>query len=181
MKRLIYWCNFLYLFSLSLWVSGMFLLGILVEVIVRIKLREQPEIASAVMNKIMDIFNVRIIYTCIAVILVTEAIKFCVGRYGSIGFREPVFTKKRHSREVALVIMIALALYIGSVLRPQMHNMDQQKKADPANQKLQIQFDRYHSRLTWVYSVNMILGMSLFYIRGREMPRFRHEPHDAKP
>ena len=41
MKRLVFISNWLYLFSLSLWVAGMFLLGILVEIMVRVNLKEQ--------------------------------------------------------------------------------------------------------------------------------------------
>jgi hypothetical protein len=82
-------------------------------------------------------------------------------------------TKKRYTREVLLAIMVLVALYVGSVLRPQMHALDQQKKANPADIRLQTQFDSYHSRLTWFYTVNMILGLSLFYIHGKEMTRFR--------
>ncbi|MBT4898134.1 MAG: hypothetical protein HON56_03610, partial [Nitrospina sp.] len=53
----------------------------------------------------------------------------------------------------------------------------------PADQKLQIQFDRYHSKLTWIYTVNMILGMTLFYINGKEMARFhtRRDQRDIGP
>ncbi|MBT6296766.1 MAG: hypothetical protein HOJ14_09430, partial [Nitrospina sp.] len=46
MKRLVHSFNMFYLLGLSLWVGGMFLLGILVEIIVRIKLKEQPLLAS---------------------------------------------------------------------------------------------------------------------------------------
>ena len=56
MKRLVFFFNWLYLFSLSLWVAGMFLLGILVEIMVRINLKDQPLVASNIMNKIMDVF-----------------------------------------------------------------------------------------------------------------------------
>ena len=59
MKRLVHIFNMLYLLGLSLWVGGMFLLGILVEIIVRIKLKEQPLLASKVMNSIMDVFKDR--------------------------------------------------------------------------------------------------------------------------
>ena len=38
MKRLVFISNWFYLFSLCLWVGGMFLLGILVEIMVRINL-----------------------------------------------------------------------------------------------------------------------------------------------
>ncbi len=46
---------------------------------------------------------------------------------------------------------------------------------DPADKKLQIQFDRFHSKFTWIYSVNMVLGLSLLYIHGKEMARFRDD------
>ena len=69
--------------------------------------------------------------------------------------------------------MVVVALYIGSILRPQMHDLDQQKKANPADIRLQTQFDSYHSRLTWFYTVNMILGIWLFFIHGKEMTRFK--------
>mgnify|MGYP007026202289 FL=1 len=54
MKRLIFISNWFYLFSLCLWTGGMFLLGILVEIMVRINLKDQPLVASSIMNKIMD-------------------------------------------------------------------------------------------------------------------------------
>ncbi len=168
-----------YLFSLSLWVAGMFLLGILVEVMVRVNLREQPEIGSKIMNKIMDVYNVNIIYTCIGLILAAELVRFLVHKYGKVGLETQRVTKRRYTREVLLAIMVVLAIYMGSVLRPQMHEVDKLKKANPADQKLQIQFDRFHSKFTWIYSVNMILGLSLFYIHGKEMVRFREEPQDA--
>ena len=53
-----------------------------------------------------------------------------------------------------------------------MHAMDKLKKANPADQKLQIQLDRYHSQLTWLYTINMVLGLSLFYIHGKEIISF---------
>ncbi|SVC22137.1 uncharacterized protein METZ01_LOCUS274991, partial [marine metagenome] len=61
MKRLIYTSNLFYLFGLMLWVGGMFLLGILVEIMVRVNLKDQPQLGSLIMNKIMDVFNVNII------------------------------------------------------------------------------------------------------------------------
>ncbi len=172
MKRLVYISNWFYLFSLSLWVGGMFLLGILVEIMVRVNLKDQPLVASTIMNKVMDVFNIHIIYTCVTIMVLAEIIKFLVAKFSSAGYEPQVVTKRRYTREICLAIMIVLAIYVGSVLRPEMHAMDKLKKANPADQKLQIQFDRYHSQLTWLYTVNMILGLSLFYIHGKEMTRF---------
>ncbi len=176
MKRLIFISNWFYLFFLCLWTGGMFLLGILVEIMVRINLKDQPQVASTIMNKIMDVFNIHIIYTCIVFMVVAEVIKFLVAKYSSCGYEPQRVTKRKYTREVCLAVMIVLALYMGDVLRPEMHAMDELKKANPADQKLQIQFDRYHSRLTWLYTVNMILGLTLFYISGKEMARFPTRP-----
>jgi len=175
MKRLVYISNWLYLFSLSLWVSGMFLLGILVEIIVRIKLKEQPLLASNIMNGIMDIFNIKIIYWCLGIMVAAVVIKFLVARNPASGFSEIRNSRRPYLKEIFLGIMVVLALYIGSVLRPQMHDMDKMKKANPEDIRLQKQFDSYHSQLTWLYTVNMILGLSLFYIHGKEMARFRDD------
>jgi hypothetical protein len=172
MKRLLFISNWLYLFSLSLWVAGMFLLGILVEIMVRINLKDQKLVASTIMNKIMDVFNINIIYTCITIILLAEVIKFLAAKYSAVGYEPELVTKRRYTREVFLAVMIVLAIYVGSVLRPEMHAMDKLKKANPADQKLQIQFDRFHSQLTWLYTINMVLGLSLFYIHGKEIIRF---------
>ena len=176
MKRLVYIFNMFYLFSLSLWVAGMFLLGLLVEVMVRITLREQPLVGSSIMNKIMDAYNVQIIYTCIGLMLTAEVIKFLVKKYSKVGLKHFVVTKRAYTKEVVFAIMIVLAIYMGSFLRPEMHRVDQLKKANPADVKLQIQFDRFHSKFIWIYTVNMILGLSLFYIHGKEMVRFREDP-----
>jgi len=172
MKRLLFISNWLYLFSLSLWVAGMFLLGILVEIMVRINLKDQKLVASTIMNKIMDVFNINIIYTCITIIVLAEVIKLLAAKYSSVGYEPEVVTKRRYTREVFLAVMIVVAIYVGSVLRPEMHAMDKLKKANPADQKLQIQFDRFHSQLTWLYTINMVLGLSLFYIHGKEIIRF---------
>jgi len=150
----------------------MFLLGILVEIMVRINLKDQKLVASTIMNKIMDVFNINIIYTCVTIMVLAEVIKFLISKYSSVGYEPHVVTKRRYTREVFLAVMVVLAIYVGSVLRPEMHAMDQLKKANPADQKLQIQFDRYHSQLTWLYTINMVLGLSLFYIHGKEMARF---------
>ena len=168
-----------YLFSLSLWVAGMFLLGILVEIMVRITLKDQPLMGSAIMNKVMDVYNVNIIYTCIWLMLTAEVIKFLVQKYSKVGLQRVVVTKRAYTKEVVLAIMIVLAIYMGSFLRPEMHMVDQLKKANPTDVKLQIQFDRFHSKFTWIYSVNMILGLSLFYIHGKEMVRFREDTEDG--
>jgi len=176
MKRLIFFSNWLYLFSLSLWVAGMFLLGILVEIMVRINLKDQKLVASTIMNKIMDVFNIHIIYTCIAIMILAELIKFLVSKYSAVGYEPQVVTKRRYTREIFLAVMVVMAFYVGSILRPEMHAMDKLKKANPADQKLQIQFDRYHSQLTWLYTINMVLGLSLFYIHGKEMTRFTAKP-----
>ena len=55
------------------------MLGILVEIIVRVKLKEQPLLASKVMNTIMDVFNIEIIYICIGLIVTDEIIMILVG------------------------------------------------------------------------------------------------------
>ena len=167
MKRLVFFFNWLYLFSLSLWVAGMFLLGILVEIMVRINLKDQPLVASNIMNKIMDVFNIHIIYTCITIMVLAELIKFLISKYSSVGYKPQMVTKRRYIREIFLAVMVVLAIYVGSILRPEMHAMDKLKKANPADQKLQIQFDRYHSQLTWLYTINMVLGLSLFYIHAK--------------
>jgi len=181
MRWLIYFSNWLYLFSLCLWVGGMFLLGILVEIVVRVKLKEQPQVASNVMNGIMDAFNAHIIYWCLGFMVAAVVIKFLADRKGWAGYTEPVVTKKRYTKEVLLAVMVVVALYIGSVLRPEMHEMDRMKKANPEDIKLQRQFDTYHSQLTWLYTVNMILGLSLFWIHGKEMTRFQELRPETKP
>ena len=176
MKRLVYIFNLFYLFSLALWVAGMFLLGILVEIMVRVTLKDQPEAGSLVMNRIMDVFNLHIIYTCIGLILAAELVRFLVKKYSKVNFDTTVVTKRRYTKEVMLAIMIVLAIYMGSVMRPQMHALDQQKKANPQDEKLEILFKRFHTNFTMVYSVNMILGLCVFYIHGKEMTRFKeHE------
>ncbi len=180
MKRLVFISNWLYLFSLSLWVAGMFLLGILVEIMVRVNLQDQKLVASTIMNKIMDVFNINIIYTCVTIMVLAEVVKFLIKKYSAIGYEPQVVTKLRYTREVFLAVMVILAIYIGSGLRPEMHAMDQLKKANPADQKLQIQFDRYHSQLTWLYTINMVLGLSLFYIHGKEMTRFSSQTKESR-
>lgn len=179
MKRLIHFSNFIYLFSLSLWVAGMFLLGILTEIVVRVRLKEHKDLASHVMNGIMDYFNVQIIYWCMGLMAAAVLLKFFADRNGWANYREPAVTKIKYIKQGMLVVMVVLALYIGSVLRPQMHDMDQQKKANPADTRLQVQFDSYHSQLTWLYSVNMILGLFLFYFHGKEMARFQDGSGDS--
>ena len=106
MKRLIFFSNWLYLFSLSLWVAGMFLLGILVEIMVRINLKDQKLVASTIMNKIMDVFNIHIIYTCIAIMILAELIKFLVSKYSAVGYEPQVVTKRRYTREIFLAVMV---------------------------------------------------------------------------
>ena len=178
MKRLIIFFNGLYLFSLSLWVAGMFLLGILTEIVVRIKLKDHKLLASDIMNGIMDAFNVHIIYWCMGLMVTAAVIQFLANKNGWAGYSEPVVAKKKYTKQVLLAVMVVVALYIGSVLRPQMHDLDQQKKANPADIRLQTQFDSYHSRLTWFYTVNMISGLWLFFIHGREMARFKESSGD---
>ena len=176
MKRFVYTFNMFYLLGLSLWLGGMFLLGILVEIMVRINLKEQPLMASKIMNRIMDVFNVEIIYTCIGFMITAEIVKILVQKFSKLGFDSPRVTKRRYVKEVILGIMIVLAIYMGSFLRPEMHEVDKLKKANPADQKLQIRFDRFHSKFVNIYSINMILGLSLLYIHGKEMTRFRKNP-----
>ncbi|PIQ95782.1 MAG: hypothetical protein COV67_13090 [Nitrospinae bacterium CG11_big_fil_rev_8_21_14_0_20_56_8] len=179
MKRLVYWFNFFYLFGLALWVGGMFLLGILVEVMVRVNLKEDALKASTIMNRIMDVFNVHIIYSCIGLMLTAELVRFLVARYGKAGYQLARVTRWRWTRETVLGIMIVLALYMGSVLRPEMHEVDRAKKANPSDVRLQVRFDRFHSWFVNIYTVNMILGLSLFYIHGKEMARFREDGPDS--
>jgi hypothetical protein len=179
MKRLVYTFNMFYLLGLSLWVGGMFLLGILVEIIVRIKLKEQPLLASKVMNTIMDVFNIEIIYICIGFMVSAEIIKRLVGKFSKLEFEQLGVTKRRFVKAPPLGIMIVLAIYMGSFLRPEMHEVDKLKKTNPTDQKLQIRFDRFHSKFVNIYSVNMILGLSLLYIHGKEMTRFRKNPNET--
>ena len=112
------------------------------------------------MNGIMDVFNTTIIYYCIAMMVTACLINFLIGKYSRAGFVQPAVTKRRYSKEVILVIMAVLAIYIGSVLRPQMHELDALKKAKPESVKLERQFKSYHSQLVWIYTVNMVLGLS---------------------
>ena len=173
MKRLVYIFNMFYLLGLSLWVGGMFLLGFLVEAVVRIKLKEQPLPANEVMNTIMDIFNIEIIYICIGFMVTAEVIKLLVGKFSKLEFDQLGVTKRRYVKECILGIMIVLAIYMGSFLRPEMHEVNKLKKDNPTKQQLQIRSDRVHSKFVNIYAVNMILGLSLFYIHGKEMTRFR--------
>ena len=173
MKRLVYTFNMFYLFGLSLWLGGMFLLGILVEIIVRIKLKDQPLLASEIMNAVMDVFNIHVIYTCIGLMVTAEIVKFLVQKFSSHEFDILTLAKRQYVKGVVLGIMVVLAIYMGSFLRPEMHEVDKLKKANPTDQKLQIRFDRFHSKFVNIYSVNMVLGLSLFYIHGKEMTRFR--------
>jgi len=130
------------------------------------------------MNRIMDVFNVEIIYTCIGLMMAAEIVKFLVKKYSRAGFDPPRVTKRRYVREIILGVMIVLAIYMGSFLRPEMHEVDRMKKDSPADQKLQIRFDRFHSTFVNIYTVNMVLGLSLLYIHGKEMARFRERPTD---
>ena len=179
MKRLVYTLNMFYLFGLSLWLGGMFLLGILVEIIVRIKLKDQPLLASEIMNSVMDIFNIQVIYTCIGLMITAEIVKFLVHKFSMHEFDTLTLARRKYMKEGILIIMIVLAFYMGSFLRPEMHEVDKLKKANPADQKLQIYFDRFHSKFVNIYSVNMILGLSLFYIHGKEMTRFRKNSNET--
>lgn len=179
MRRLLYTFNLFYLFGLSLWLAGMFLLGILVEIMVRINLKDDPSKGSVIMNQIMDVFNVHVIYTCIGLMVAAEIFKLVMAKTGSAGYQENIVTKRRWTREVILGIMIVLAIYMGSVLRPEMHEVDRLKKANPEDKKIQIQFDRFHGKFVNIYTVNMILGLALLYIHGKEMTRFREDVHDG--
>jgi len=180
MKRLIYIFNWLYLVSLSLWVGGMFLLGFLMEINIRFyTLKDQPELASKVINGVMDIFNIHIVYTCIVLMVLTVGIKFLASRKVWAGFMATVVTKRRYTKEVMLAIMILVAIYVGSVLRPQMHALDAQKKANPTDQRLETRFNRMHKNFEWFWTINMLLGLSLFYIHGKEMTRFKEGAGDS--
>jgi hypothetical protein len=68
-------------------------------------------------------------------------------------------------KKTLIASSLSLLILSGSVLA-------ETDLANPVDQKLQIQFDRYHRQLTWFYSINMFLGLSLFYIHGKEMTRF---------
>jgi Na+/H+ antiporter NhaC len=173
MKGLVYISNWLYLVALSLWLGGMFLLGILVEIIVRMRVKD-PILSSNVMNGIMDVFNTTIIYGCIKVMVVTLLIVFLVDKFSKKVSIVPRTAKRGFAKEIMLIIMIVLAIYIGSILRPEMHAVDKLKKASPGNVKLEKKFDGYHGRLVWLYTVNMVLGLSLFFITGKEMTRFEN-------
>ena len=118
MKRLVYTFNMFYFFGLSLWLGGMFLLGILVEIIVRVKLKEQPLIGSEIMNSVMDVFNVHVIYTCIGFMVTAEIIKVLVQKFSKHEFDTLRVTKRRYVKEIVLGTMIGLAIYMGSFLRP---------------------------------------------------------------
>ena len=107
-----------------------------------------------------------------------EIVKFLVKKYGRAGFDPPRVTKRRYVRGIILGVMIVLAIYMGSFLRPEMHEVDRMKKASPANQQLQIRFNRGHWTFVNIYMVNMVLGLSLLYIHGKEMARFRERPTD---
>jgi len=109
----------------------MFLLGILVEIVVRVNLKEQPEVGSLIMNKVMDAYNVQIIYSCIGLMLAAEGVKYLVGNYSKAGLETRVVTKRRYTKEVVLAIMVVLAIYMGSVLRPEMHEVDRLKRPIP--------------------------------------------------
>jgi len=127
----------------------------------------------------MDVFNIEIIYTCIGFIVAAELIKLLVGKFSKLEFAQLPVTKRRYLKQWILGIMIVLAIYMGSFLRPEMHEVDKLKKANPTDQKLQIRFDRFHSKFVNVYSVNMILGLALLYIHGKEMTRFRKAPNET--
>ena len=79
------------------------MLGILVEIIVRIKLKEQPLLASKVMNTIMDVFNIEIIYICIGFMVSAEIIKRLVSKFSKLGLelRGTLWEPRAASRSLA--------------------------------------------------------------------------------
>ena len=111
--------------------------------------------------------------------ITAEIVKFLVHKFSMHEFDTLTLARRKYMKEGILIIMIVLAFYMGSFLRPEMHDVDKLKKAYPADQKLQIRFDRFHSKFVNIYSVNMILGLSLFYIHGKEMTRFRKTPNET--
>ena len=129
MKRLLCFFNWIYLLSLTLWVGGMFFVGILAEIVVRVKLKDQPITASKVMTGLGTAFNIYMIkYICILIVVI-EVVKWVASWSNKTTYIRNRVTKWSYTREVCLAVMIALAFYMGSILRPQMQAIDQAKKA----------------------------------------------------
>tara|TARA_B100000686_G_C16656119_1_gene898285 strand:+ start:95 stop:781 length:687 start_codon:yes stop_codon:yes gene_type:complete len=128
MKSLLRFFNWLYLLALSLWVGGMFFIGILAEIVVRVKLKEQPITASKVMFSLGTGFNIYSVKYICYVIIVAEILRFIVIRSGDRVYLPNQVTRWKYTREACLATMMIMAFYMGSILRPEMSTIDKQKK-----------------------------------------------------
>ena len=106
----------------------MFFIGILAEIVVRVKLNEQPISASKVMFSLGTAFNIYSVKYICYVIIIAEIVKFIAAQSKSLGYVPGRVTRSRYTRQVCLGIMMGMAFYMGSVLRPEMTAIDKQKK-----------------------------------------------------
>ena len=109
MRHLLYFLNWLYLFALSLWVGGMFFIGILAEIVVRVKLNEQPISASKVMFSLGTAFNIYSVKYICYVIIIAEIVRFIAARSKRLGYIQNRVTRWHYTREVCLGIMMGMA------------------------------------------------------------------------
>lgn len=160
MKGLRAFCEWLQVIALGTWVGGMFLMGALVA---RVAFGTLPRnLAGALMARMFVVFNGPVTYTCLVLI--------SLGFVGSalIERRAPSAPPRRMKvAGTLLILMAAVAGYVGAVLTPEMEALRAAGFHDPAVAGEQAkQFVAYHRLSVILFTVNMLLGAALLYIKA---------------
>lgn len=160
LKGLRAFCEWLQLIALGTWVGGMFLMGALVA---RVAFGTLPrDLAGALMARMFVAFNAPVTATCLILVL--------SGFVGAalIESRMPSVPPRRIKTEgILLISMTAMAIYVGWVLTPEMEALRQAGFHDPAVAAQQAaRFVRYHRLSVVLFSINMLLGAALLYIKA---------------
>ena len=153
-------CEWLQLIALGTWVGGMFLMGALVA---RVAFGTLPRnLAGALMARMFVVFNAPVTYTCLVLIALGFAGLALIER------RAPSAPPRRLKVEgTLLILMAAIAIYVGAILTPEMESLRAAGFHGPAVVDQQAaRFVAYHRLSVILFSVNMLLGAALLYMKA---------------
>jgi len=145
------------LVGLGIWIGGMVILGAVVAPTVFGTIKP-VEMAGEAMSLVFHRFNGGWVFVCIGLVVV-----------GFVGKRltAPKRGLRMKIEAVLLTVLVLSGLYIGAILGPRMQTLRQITLTDRSNGMAVAEFDQKHKRSVQLFSVNILLGLTVLWLNSR--------------
>ncbi len=159
MKTLAVICAWLELLGLGILMGGMLTIGVLVAPVV-FTLLPPMQAGGEVMSAIFSRFNSVLAYICLGLILAGFIGKMFWTSAGKI---------IRILEAAVITLLLALTLYLGLIVTPEMNALRDARIQQPENQEAVEAFGRRHSLSQTIFGINLLLVLVGLYLNAMQL------------